>query len=69
MMSITNTVLEENKKSQDNSSPLLDKLFVILTTVKTGGILKHIYLFWDIHLQDIKQQKFLINTYSKDLWH
>lgn len=68
-MSITNIVLEENKKSQDNSSPLLDKLFVILTIVKRGRILKHIYLLWDIHLQDIKQQKFLINIYSKDLWY
>lgn len=26
-------VLEENKKSQDNSSPLLDQVFVILTIV------------------------------------
>lgn len=36
-------VLEENKKSQDNSSPLLDIHFIISTIVKTEGILKHIY--------------------------
>lgn len=34
--------------------PLSDKLFVILTIVKTGGILKHIYQLSDINFQDIK---------------